>query len=289
MASRTAIKMNTTEAASVTICPFCREERSVFHSLRYEYEIDGTTYKISMPHLLEHVFTTSCYETHVKRMNGKIEPKYMTAIGHLMLHMEKMDKDKDNYTKHFGEEVGKKPSKVLYRIIDEVNDLTQIGQAPEDVMLILDAMNSGEPSEEVMEVINENYEDLWEHLKSIGVVGWYSRGSIMSKAKAVRTQRARKERTTAEPATSDDEALPARRDLIMELIKGKDDERDEKIAKLEAEVAEMKKMVALLLGEKAPAAVDPIEEPTTPRADIPVEEEEPTRIIIKKKKSKNTL
>jgi hypothetical protein len=287
--------MNTTEAAAVTICPFCREERSVFHSLRYEYEIDGTTYKITMPHLLEHIFTTSCYETHVKRMNGKIEPKYMTAIGHLMLHMEKMDKAKDNYTKHFGEEETKKPSKVLYRIISEVNYLVNIGTAPEVVMLILDAMNSGEPSEEVMEIITENYEDLWEHLKSNGVVGWYARGSIISKAKAVRTQRARKERAPNQPTpTSDgDDALPARRDLIVELIKGKDDERDAKFAKLEAEVAEMKKMVGLLIrlsrDDEAPTAVDPIEEPRTPRIDIPEEEEEPTRIIIKKKKSKNTL
>jgi hypothetical protein len=226
-------------------------------------------------------------------MNGKIEPQYKVAIGDLMLHMKKMDQTKDNYSNHFGEEKTKKPSKVLYRIISEVNDLTQIGQAPEDVMLILDAMNSGEPSEEVMEIITENYEDLWEHLKSIGVVGWYSRGSIMSKAKAVRTQRARKERAPNQPTpTSDDDALPARRDLIVELIKGKDDERDAKIAKLENEVADMKKLLGqileLLLEDKAEAG-EPIEEPTTPRIDIPVEEEEPIRIIIKKKKSKNTL
>jgi hypothetical protein len=282
MSSRTAIKMNTTEAAAVTICPFCREERSVFHALRYEYEIDETTYKISMPHLLEHVFTTTCFETHAKRMGGKIEPTYEKAIEDMMKHMAKMDQRKDNFIKHFGEEESKKPSKAILRIIKTVWSEESEDAAPSVAMDILAAMISGEPTEE----ITDNYGDLWEHLTAIKAVGWYARGSIISKAKAVRTQRARKEKQDEPATSSDDVAAPARRDLIVELLEGKDEARDAEIAALKTKVATLEKMMAQILAEKAPAAVD-LPEPTTPRADIPDEEEaEPERfIIIKKKKT----
>lgn len=253
MASNTAIKMNTTEAAAVTICPFCRAERTVY-SLRYEYEIDDQIYKIGRDDLRDHVFKTACFETHLKRTGGMIEPTYEKAIADMMKMMGNMDQRKDNFIKDFGEEESKKPSKVLFRIIKKV---WSEDAAPSVVMDILEAMTNGEETEE----ITDNYGDLWEHLTAIGAVGWYARGSI----KAVRTQRARKEKKQDESATSssDDEAVLARRDLIVELLTRKGEARDAEIATLKSRLVEMEKMVAQLLAEKAPAAVD------LPAADIP--------------------
>lgn len=225
MASNTAIKMNTTKAAAVTICPFCRKECKVYRALRYEYEIDGKIYKIGRDVLDHHVFTTTCFETHVKRMGGKIEPTYEKAIEDVMKHIEKI----------------KKPSKIL-RII---RTLWSEDAAPSVVMDILEAMTNGEETEE----ITDTYGDLWEDLTVIGAVGWYARGSI----KAVRTQRARKEKKHDESATSssDDEAVLARRDLMQ----SKDEARNAEVATLKSRLVEMEKMVAQLLAD-IPDAVD---------------------------------